>query len=511
MVVEPRATVRRELVAELKKVEGYHVIDTESAARALERIALLPFKALVISIDAEDMPWRDCVDQARKQLPRLVVVVYAHQSVPGQKADTTGLRETTFVRDEHWAALLHALQELLSSSTHKEKNRVEDLPLPDAVKRVIDEKLTVQLRVIAPQGLGAVAFKNGEMVHAHTPDTKGEEALRRMLGWSDTKLELMHIAKPEARSIYKSSEEVIERTLDRRDPRKDIPAAKHPTPRIRRKQKRPYRPRQGSPFTRRRFRRFLIFLLIIAALNTAGYWLIRIRPEYVEQLMMRFMAERTEEPKQPARRTTDADKEQLPALDLFKGLENKTRWHVCSGRTVWLPDFTDNGNAIAVARETLGAINLPQGGWVEVCTPAGKRMGAWAMPAKAPHPSGIYLRASMVRGLDQDTDHVFFLAVSPLHWPEGEAPSEQLSFQKVLTLPQQYKAHWYAVGISLECMRLHDLKPGMQVVVEGPDAYQSGKLQLMDRGEIDEVWLSDNVKDSIGLTAPRQRVVLYPK
>jgi hypothetical protein len=52
--------------------------------------------------------------------------------------------------------------------------------------------------------------------------------------------------------------------------------------------------------------------------------------------------------------------------------------------------------------------------------------------------------------------------------------------------------------VSLEALKRIGLTPGSHAVVRGPSGYQSVRVQLVDRGNDQEIWLSQPVRDSIG-------------
>ena len=82
-----------------------------------------------------------------------------------------------------------------------------------------------------------------------------------------------------------------------------------------------------------------------------------------------------------------------------------------------------------------------------------------------------------------------------------KAGTSALEFARVRNLSGKYCEYWYSVGLSLAAMSEAGLVPGADAEIHGPGGNQAVRVQLYDRGEVDEIWLSQPVRDAIGLPA----------
>ena len=78
-------------------------------------------------------------------------------------------------------------------------------------------------------------------------------------------------------------------------------------------------------------------------------------------------------------------------------------------------------------------------------------------------------------------------------------------------MADSYCESWFAVGIGLSAMKEAQLTPGSYAIAKGPEGYQSVRIQVMDRGNPEEIWLSNRVREAIGARADDDKVVLYPR
>ena len=64
-------------------------------------------------------------------------------------------------------------------------------------------------------------------------------------------------------------------------------------------------------------------------------------------------------------------------------------------------------------------------------------------------------------------------------------------------MPPEFGQYHNAVGLSMQTMLDYHLQPGMEATASG-DGVIGVKLQLMDRGDRDKLWLSPKVAETVG-------------
>lgn len=168
-----------------------------------------------------------------------------------------------------------------------------------------------------------------------------------------------------------------------------------------------------------------------------------------------------------------------------------------------------SGNSVGISPHIYEKLDLAQSPWVEVIGVGGKHIGAFAVEiesAQAP----VLLSQSMHDALSQDGVELTQVRLRPVQWIQ-KATEKSLSFWGSNNLPGQHCQYWYSVGVSLDALRSIGLTPGSHAVVRGPTGYQSVRVQLVDRGETKNIWLSEPVREKIGAEGEIDLIKLFPK
>ena len=168
-----------------------------------------------------------------------------------------------------------------------------------------------------------------------------------------------------------------------------------------------------------------------------------------------------------------------------------------------------SGNSVGISPHIYEKLDLAQSPWVEVIGVGGKHIGAFAVEiesAQAP----VLLSQSMHDALSQDGVELTQVRLRPEQWIQ-KATEKSLSFWGSNNLPGQHCQYWYSVGVSLDALRSIGLTPGSHAVVRGPTGYQSVRVQLVDRGETKNIWLSEPVREKIGAEGEIDLIKLFPK
>lgn len=166
-------------------------------------------------------------------------------------------------------------------------------------------------------------------------------------------------------------------------------------------------------------------------------------------------------------------------------------------------------NALGVSEDVYKRHRFDLNPWVEVIGPTGKRVGAMvlAMPNSR---SPILLNQSMYDTLSHRRLELEQVRLRKVQWTSASrVPS--VAFQKSPSLPNAYCEYYSSVGVGLESMLSLGLTPGAHAVVRGPRGNTTVRVQLVDRGESDEIWLSQPVREAIGGEGEIGTVKLFPK
>ncbi len=172
-------------------------------------------------------------------------------------------------------------------------------------------------------------------------------------------------------------------------------------------------------------------------------------------------------------------------------------------------DLAGSANVIGVNSALYTRLGLEQNPWVEVIGPTGKRIGAMAIDAGNSR-TPIVVGQDMYDTLSHKRVDLTHVKLQKVRWVRTSTETA-LSFQSSQSLPGQYCEYWYSIGISLGSMRSMGLTPGMSAVVRGPAGYQSVRVQLVDRGHGNEIWLSQPVRDAVGASSEDVQIKLFPK
>jgi len=203
-----------------------------------------------------------------------------------------------------------------------------------------------------------------------------------------------------------------------------------------------------------------------------------------------------------------------PAAAPVEPLPMPSEWEddpsVCRVRVAPLAEFSHSGTVVVLAADVYDALGLAGNPWVELTTPAGIRMGAMAL-RKDDAFREIYIRRTMAWALEIGRDQKVFVKVAPVQLVNKPDEENELVFTATRSLAPAYCKTPYSVGIGLSVMQEANLTPDSYAIAKGPVGYQSVKIQVMDRGNPNEIWLSPNVRKAIGVDAADDRVTLHPR
>ncbi len=529
LLADSRHDVRHELTDLLQSQDpDLRIVTAESGANALEKLPLRPFRVLLTAPQLPDMSGLHLIEQARARRPDLGVIVLADPGQTEIRELYDRMRIPCVDRQSDLEVLLFRIRSFAAPAETGRKTGIEGLSLEKAVERLCLANETAQIRVVSNEGLGAVNIEQGQMIHAHAKDTQGEEAYRTMLKWKDASLELAHIVRSDVKSIYKPWQNVLHDAAERIRQETDQAKRKtapHPSkPVVKQTPNATVGTSAGSAniwLDRRRIaprpkhdhlrpRGVFVFLLLLTGLITGALFVFKY-PNTAAQVIPWLLDKKEtstqkSKPKAQIRHPLSVKKFIVPP-DIQTG-----RWEMCKVRAVSHPEFAESGNTILLDGPIFDTLDLGDGPWVELIGPRDSRIGAFAVRvATTSDDKVVQLREAMIRSLDLDPEYAMEILVRSVTWPMSDARPKKLTFGRVRLLPTNYSENWFAAGLSLSMMQSQGLHPGDYAIVKGPKGFQSVTIQLMDRGNPHEIWLSKSVRDVVGISSPRDRVTLHPK
>lgn len=166
-------------------------------------------------------------------------------------------------------------------------------------------------------------------------------------------------------------------------------------------------------------------------------------------------------------------------------------------------------NRVGVDEKLFDRLGLSKNPWVQLTGPNGVSMGAEAVRMRT-GVAPILITGAIAEVLLNQGGILTHVQMQPVAWRQG-GTKRGCDFAASRTLPGKFCEYWFSVGLSLESLRTLGLKPGAYAEVGGPEGYQAVRVQLIDQGRPDEIWLSENVRESIGLEDFYASVKVRPK
>lgn len=165
-------------------------------------------------------------------------------------------------------------------------------------------------------------------------------------------------------------------------------------------------------------------------------------------------------------------------------------------------------NLIGVAAHLYDELALQENPWVELQGEAGNRIGGMALRMEG-ESGNIVLPRSLARALLLSQETSTEVRMRQVAWTSA-GPKESVTFERSKDLPGQYCEYWFAVGVSLPTLKKSGLAPGEYASIRGPNGIQAVRVQLVDRGNKDVIWVSKPVRDAVGLANGTAGVKLFP-
>ena len=368
------------------------------------------------------------------------------------------------------------------------------------IQRLCQAGETARLRILHEDRLGMVVIEDGRLVHAQVLDTAGEAALEEIFTWEGAAWETLYGFRPAKRTITRPYQQVLRDLVQGTRMAVAAPPEIETAP--------PAAEAEAAPPPMQRPRRLLLAALGIAVAAVVVWFIGQLEKRRgaitrAVHWTARHVETRVTPPPETAAPPPSITRVVSTVFD-----DLGPEWMLLEAYHIWLPVFSTSAVSVLVSRDVFSALS-GSGGWVELMGPFGARIGARAFAVRSPYRRTIYLRPSMAEALGISADGISRVALRAVRWPSSSPGMADVEFTFIRRLPESYCEHPLVAGLALATLLRYGLRPGMPLLAEGPAGYQSLRIQLMDRGNPAELWLSRLAREALGVTSRWTRVVLH--
>lgn len=218
ILVDDEEVLAWSLSSRLARVRPNWLVDTANDGEtALTRIQAAPVDLLIADVRMPGMSGTDLIVAARRDNPRLPVVVMTAFRTPDIQrivdAPFTGFLEKPFEFDR----LLELVDEALAPAPVGFSGAISVQTLPDIVQLYILSSATGLLVVDHHGEEGRIWFNRGAIVHATCPNLVGDEAFYEIMLWSGGDFQMRINARSPERSIRSDWQSLVMESCRRLD------------------------------------------------------------------------------------------------------------------------------------------------------------------------------------------------------------------------------------------------------------------------------------------------------
>ena len=232
VLVDDEEVLAWSLSSRLARVRPTWTVDTANDGEtALERIQTRPVDLLIADVRMPGMSGTDLIVAARRDKPRLPVVVMTAFRTPDIQrivdAPFTGFLEKPF----EFERLLELVDKALEPAPVGFSGAISVQTLPDIVQLYILSSATGLLVVKHHKAEGRIWFNRGAIVHATAPNLAGDEAFFEIMMWSGGDFQMRMDVRTSERSIRSHWQNLVMESCRRLDERRreDGSAVSRPT------------------------------------------------------------------------------------------------------------------------------------------------------------------------------------------------------------------------------------------------------------------------------------------
>ncbi len=187
------------------------VLTARSVAEAQLLLSEFKIHFFILDINLPDGNGIDFLCDVRTLFPEARVMMITASPLPQYEQQTKELGVLLFrqkpVDTKEMVSLVRSHSEKMGHSTSVQNNdgsfavSLTCLSALDIIQLKCLSSATLVLQVASPSGIGRIYFENGEIVHAETPDSRGEGAFEQILRWKGGRIKEMAPAYKPPRTI----------------------------------------------------------------------------------------------------------------------------------------------------------------------------------------------------------------------------------------------------------------------------------------------------------------------
>lgn len=224
LVVDDEETLTWSMTKTLNKDrERYELAVANTGREALQTLQENRIDVVVTDIRMPDINGLDLLSKIREKYPETKVIIMTAYGSPEVQKEATKRGsyyyiEKPFEISDVRALILKALEEKIRGFV----GQVFILQLVDIIQMGCLGKFTMSLTVATDDEEGLIYFRNGDIIHAETGDSEGQEALYAMLGWKEGRFTTQMGLSASKETITDRWEHLLLEGMRRRD---EVPVA----------------------------------------------------------------------------------------------------------------------------------------------------------------------------------------------------------------------------------------------------------------------------------------------
>lgn len=197
------------------QLEGFRVSTAGNGAEAISQLDVGQFDIVITDLMMPVKDGFELLAHIVANKPGLPAIVMTANATPESDAALKKLGVGGYLKKPF--DLLSLTDHIMGGLASKEKGFMQGVTLPSFLQLLEMEAKTCTLKVTSGQNTGYLYFEKGVVYEAKTDNTSGVEALKEILMWDDTSIEINHINLKKKKQINVPLQHVLLDTLRIKD------------------------------------------------------------------------------------------------------------------------------------------------------------------------------------------------------------------------------------------------------------------------------------------------------
>jgi CheY-like chemotaxis protein len=189
----------------LKKNPQVDIQLADNAREALKFLSLKPCDLLIADLRLPEVDGLQLLLRVRQSFPHLTKIVMAAYASPRDSQKAIEYGSLTYVEKpttpSGYDKAVEKVSEILAKTPQIPRGALGELELDSMVADGIETPQSCVLVLYAEAGAGRLYLEGGRVVHAETPESRGGDALKEMLGWQGGPFEKRTFQEPQKRTL----------------------------------------------------------------------------------------------------------------------------------------------------------------------------------------------------------------------------------------------------------------------------------------------------------------------